>query len=196
MRSPHPVTFNYYSESVEVRIVIERRNPGRRFIFGLQTSFSRPQAPPDAPPPMRSPAWSPGQANRRPLRAPRAGAAPRRPSARSNTAIWRWALVPRAMISRACSTSSRQSKWAASSLDQCQDLFEQLGVGDNRSLAEIDQPTVDAVALRPPAVLVDQHAGVEPPALVLPLQPPQHAQQAAEKGGDRQANCQVSCSCR
>src|SRR4029077_15751583 len=35
-------------------------------------------------------------------------------TARAKTASWRWALVPRARISRAYETSARQSKWRAS----------------------------------------------------------------------------------
>src|SRR5215813_2962277 len=35
-------------------------------------------------------------------------------AARANTASWRWALVPRARISRACDISATQPKWHAS----------------------------------------------------------------------------------
>ena len=71
-------------------------------------------------------------------------------------------------------------------IDEGEDLFEQFGVGNDRASAEIDETLVEPIALRAPAVLVDQHARIEPPALVLALQAPQHAQQAAEEGGDRQ----------
>ncbi len=71
-------------------------------------------------------------------------------------------------------------------VNQSQDLVEQIGVGEDRPAAEIDEPLVGAVALRPPAVLVDQHPRIDPPALVLALQAPQHAQEAAEQGRDRQ----------
>src|SRR5260370_3654320 len=71
-------------------------------------------------------------------------------------------------------------------LDEDKYLFEQLSVGHDRAPAKIDEPLVEPVARRAPAVLVDQHARIEPPALVLALQAPQHAQNAAEEGGNRQ----------
>src|SRR5215469_4343321 len=60
-------------------------------------------------------------------------------------------------------------------IDQHEDLFEQLRIWNDRAFAEIDEALIKPVALRPPAVLVDQHARIEPPALVLALQPPQHS---------------------
>src|SRR5260370_34759102 len=71
-------------------------------------------------------------------------------------------------------------------IDQHQDLLEEIGVRNDGAFAEIDEALVEAVALGPPTVLVDQHTRIEAPALVLALQAPQHAQEAAEQGRDRQ----------
>ena len=71
-------------------------------------------------------------------------------------------------------------------VDQRENFLEQLGIGDDRTAAEIDEAPVGAITLRPPAVLVDQHASVKTPALVVAFQAPQHAQQTAEQGCDRQ----------
>src|SRR6516164_7087672 len=70
-------------------------------------------------------------------------------------------------------------------IDERQHLVEQLGIGKDGTTAEIDETLVGAVALRPPAVLVDQHARIDPPALVLAFEAPQHAQQAPKQRGDR-----------
>src|SRR4029077_14482173 len=45
----------------------------------------------------------------------------------------------------------------------------------------------ETIALRPPAILVDQHAGIDAPGLVVALQPPQHAQEAAIERRDGDA---------
>ena len=60
-------------------------------------------------------------------------------------------------------------------IDQSDHFVEQLGVGEDCTAAKIDEPLIGALALRPPAVLVDQHARIDAPALVLALEPPQHA---------------------
>jgi hypothetical protein len=60
-------------------------------------------------------------------------------------------------------------------IDESDHFVEQLGIGEDGAAAKIDEPLVGAVALRPPAVLVDQHARIDAPALVLALEPPQHA---------------------
>src|SRR5512132_303668 len=64
-------------------------------------------------------------------------------------------------------------------------LLEQIGARHHLALTEIDQPFVDAVALRPPAVLRDQHVVVEAPALVPATQAIQHADHALPEGGHR-----------
>src|SRR6185437_3742539 len=42
--------------------------------------------------------------------------------------------------------------------DEGDDLLEQIGIGHDGAPAEIDESLVEAVALRAPAILVDQHA--------------------------------------
>ena len=93
--------------------------------------------------------------------------------------VCRWALVPRVEDVARVGNSFVAAEELGILGDQLQDLFQQIGIGHDLALAEIDQPLVDAVALRPPAVLVDQHGGVAPPALVAAAQAPEHAQEAA-----------------
>ncbi len=58
---------------------------------------------------------------------------------------------------------------------QLNQLLKQIGKRHHLALGEIDQPGRDAVTLRPPAVLADEEAVIDTPALIGALQPPQHA---------------------
>jgi hypothetical protein len=71
--------------------------------------------------------------------------------------------------------------------DQLEQLFHQLGEGHHRALAEIDHAFAGAVPLRAPAILAHQEGRVIAPALVLPAQAIEHAQDAAEQRGDGEA---------
>ena len=71
--------------------------------------------------------------------------------------------------------------------DKLEQLLDQLGEGHDRALAEIDHALGRAVALRAPAVLAHQEGRVVAPALVLPAQAIEHAQDAAEQRGDGDA---------
>src|SRR5262249_26238003 len=51
----------------------------------------------------------------------------------------------------------------------------------------IDETLVDAVALGAPAILLDEHPRVDAPALVVALEAPQHAEEAAIERGDGDA---------
>ncbi|ODS03809.1 hypothetical protein AUC71_07610 [Methyloceanibacter marginalis] len=53
---------------------------------------------------------------------------------------------------------------------QVEQLFEEMREWHHGALAEIDHALLDAVALRPPAVLADEERWIVPPALVLPPQ--------------------------
>ena len=56
--------------------------------------------------------------------------------------------------------------------------------------------TVDAVTLRPPAVLVDQHRRIAPPALVGAAQAIEHAQDAAIDSGHAQRVLEIRAGVR
>jgi hypothetical protein len=64
------------------------------------------------------------------------------------------------------------------------DLLQQIPVGDDGALAEINQPFIQAIALGAPAVFRDQHSGISPPALVLGARALDHPAQTLEDGGD------------
>ena len=71
--------------------------------------------------------------------------------------------------------------------DEVEQLLEQDGEGDDRALAEIDQALLDAIALRPPAILAHEEGRVVAPALVLPPQAIEQSQDAAIERGNGDA---------
>ena len=72
--------------------------------------------------------------------------------------------------------------------DHLDELGHELRERHDRVRPEVDEPLRDAVALGAPAVLADQEAVVDPPALIAGAQAPQHPQQAlrdARRGSGR-----------
>ena len=63
-------------------------------------------------------------------------------------------------------------------MDQVQQLLHELRERDDVPIAEVDQPFIEAVTHRTPAILVEQQRRVEPPALILAAQSVEHPQRA------------------
>src|SRR5262245_21516432 len=69
---------------------------------------------------------------------------------------------------------------------QVDQLLDQLTHRPEAAGGEVGELGLHAPALRPPFVLLDQDASIDPPALIAHTQPPKMTQEALVDGGDRQ----------
>ena len=67
---------------------------------------------------------------------------------------------------------------------EIENLLQQQRVGNQGTLAKVDKIALYAVALGPPAVLVNEDSGIHPPAHVPEAQSVEHADDTLEQGGD------------
>src|SRR6185312_13841307 len=112
---------------------------------------------------------------------------PLAPAARASSyiLICRCALVPRIRMVSRCSSSRRQPSSTASSRTSSISSLTNAGKPELPA-REIEQLPIDAVAHGAPAVLGDQHVGVDAPAAI--LEP-----QAIEPPGERHDECGEAC---